>query len=86
MNRPTTDSAFPSVDESANRLHRAGWSIGEAGTSAGWRVCGTNGENTIDVTAASQAEAWWRACEEARALGTLALSCEASSRIHRYFS
>jgi hypothetical protein len=28
-------------------LHRAGWSIGEVGTSSGWLVTGTNGENVI---------------------------------------
>src|SRR5262245_49117797 len=27
------------------RLHRSGWSIGEVGTSSGWLVTGTNGEN-----------------------------------------
>ena len=38
-------SNFPSVDESFDRLHRAGWSVGEVATSAGWLVTGANCEN-----------------------------------------
>jgi hypothetical protein len=62
-------STYPSVDESRDRLHRAGWSIGEAGGAAVWIVIGTNGENMIRVEGCSQAEAWWRACEQAAAEG-----------------
>ena len=65
-------SKFPSVDESTDRLHRAGWSIGKFANATGRRVFGTNGENMIVVTGGSQAEAWWRACEAARAVGFLA--------------
>src|SRR5262245_44490089 len=32
------------------------------------RLSGTNGENPLDVTGRTQAEAWWRACEAARAV------------------
>jgi hypothetical protein len=35
---------YPSVDESFGRLHRAGWSVGDVATPAGWCVCGTNGD------------------------------------------
>ena len=64
-------SNFPSVDESFDRLHRAGWSVGEIATAGEWVVSGTNGENVIDAQGATQAEAWWRACEQARAVGML---------------
>jgi hypothetical protein len=37
-----------------------------------WAVSGTNGENAIDARGTSQDEAWWRACEQARAVGMLA--------------
>jgi hypothetical protein len=40
-------SNYLSVDESFDRLHRAGWAIGEAATAAVWVVTGTNGENVI---------------------------------------
>jgi hypothetical protein len=66
----------PSSDESFDRLHRAGWSIGEVATSSGWLVTGTNGENSIVSLGRSQAEAWWRACEQARAVGMLAPAWE----------
>jgi hypothetical protein len=32
-------------DEALDRLHRAGWSIGETAAGRIWLVCGTNGEN-----------------------------------------
>jgi hypothetical protein len=68
---------FPSVDESRDRLHRAGWSVGEIATATRWQVDGRNGENLSQAGGRSQAEAWWRACEQARAVGMLALSrCE----------
>jgi hypothetical protein len=35
---------YPSVDESRDRLHRAGWSVGEIASAAGWLVTGTNGD------------------------------------------
>jgi hypothetical protein len=36
--------AFPTVDESRDRLQRAGWSVGEIATAAGWLVTGRNGD------------------------------------------
>jgi hypothetical protein len=34
-----------SVDESLDRLHRAGWSVGHAAFGATWQVDGMNEEN-----------------------------------------
>jgi hypothetical protein len=63
---------FPGVDESRNRLHRAGWSVGEIATATRWLVSGANGENQIQAGGANQAEAWHTACEQAAAVGMLA--------------
>jgi hypothetical protein len=52
--------AYPTVDESFTRLHRAGWSIGETGTAKGWLVTGHSGENFILAQGATQKEAWHR--------------------------
>jgi hypothetical protein len=42
---------FPTVDESLDRLHRAGWSVGDAGFGPDhaltWLATGTNGENAV---------------------------------------
>jgi hypothetical protein len=35
--------AYPTVDESLDRLHRAGWSVADYGTATRWVVCGGNG-------------------------------------------
>jgi hypothetical protein len=63
------------VDESLARLHRAGWSVGEVRllTSEGavWWVTGSNGENALRARGRTQAEAWQRACEQAKSLGML---------------
>jgi hypothetical protein len=67
-------SAYPSPDESFRRLHAAGWSIGETGTASRWLVGGANGENLIRASGSPHAEAWWRACEQAEALGMLGRS------------
>jgi hypothetical protein len=56
-------------DEALDRLHRAGWSVGEAAAGSTWLVCGSNGENLLDARGRTQAEAWGGACEQARALG-----------------
>src|SRR4051812_9154243 len=65
-------ATYPSVDESRDRLHRAGWSVGDVGTASGWLVTGTNGENRIEAYGRGQSEAWWHACEQARDVGMLA--------------
>jgi hypothetical protein len=36
-----------------------------------WQVDGTNGENAILASAATQSEAWHRACQQAEAVGML---------------
>jgi hypothetical protein len=51
----------PPGDESRDRLHRAGWSLGECCFGSIWQVDGTNGENRLLATGTSQAEAWYRA-------------------------
>jgi hypothetical protein len=58
---------YPSVDESFDRLHRAGWSIGEIAGVSCWVVSGQNGENVIVAEGQSQAEAWYRATLQAEA-------------------
>jgi len=57
------------VDECRDCLHRADWSVGECAAGAAWVVDGRNGENLILAVAATQAGAWRRACEQARAVG-----------------
>jgi len=64
-------NALPSVDESFERLHRAGWSVGEIATAREWIVTGTNWVNVLHAIGRTQSEAWWRACEQARAVGML---------------
>jgi hypothetical protein len=68
--------AYPSVDECRDRLHRAGWSIGETAIGPDhaivWLVAGTNGENRIEARSRSQAEAWYQATLQAEAVGMLA--------------
>ena len=69
-------TTYPAVDESLDRLRRAGWSVGD--TAFGpehalvWYVSGSNGENLIDAHGGSRAEAYWRACLQAREFGMLA--------------
>jgi len=65
-------TSYPTVDESLDRLFRAGWSIGHARFGRTWAVCGTNGENVIDAAGATVQEAYWRACLQAREVGMLA--------------
>jgi hypothetical protein len=65
-------TTYPNVDDSRERLHRAGWSVGENATAAGWVVSGANGENRLLGEGVSQSAGCWRACEEARAMGMLA--------------
>jgi hypothetical protein len=67
---------FPTVDESRDRLHRAGWSLGEICFGSTWQVDGSKGENRLLATGTSQAEAWYRATLQARELGLLAPAVE----------
>jgi hypothetical protein len=67
--------SYPTVDEPRDRLRRAGWSVGDAAYGPAharvWQLTGANGENAVAAYGRSQAEAWWRACEQARAVGML---------------
>jgi hypothetical protein len=62
---------YPSPDASLARLHAAGWSVGEVACGSTWVVSGTNGEHAVKAEGRTQAEAWWRACEQAKAVGML---------------
>jgi hypothetical protein len=61
-----------SIDESLDRLHRAGWGVGHAAFGATWQVDGTNGENVLFACAATLDDAYRPACVQARAVGMLA--------------
>jgi hypothetical protein len=67
---------YPIVDESLDRLLRAGWSVGDAAFGPEhalvWCVSGSNGENRVDAMGRTRAEAYWRACIQAREVGMLA--------------
>ena len=63
--------AFPGVDKSMERLRRAGWVVGEARRGRIWTVTGTRGDSLLHASETCRAEAWWRACLQARELGTL---------------
>ena len=67
---------YPTVDESLDRLHRAGWSVGDTAFGPDhalvWLVSGSNGENRLEARGGSRAEAYWRACVQAREVGMLA--------------
>jgi hypothetical protein len=65
-------TAHPTVDECLGRLYRASWSVGDYGTARRWVVSGGNGQNLLYTEGQTRAEAWWRACEQAAAVGMLA--------------
>jgi hypothetical protein len=52
-------------DEALDRLHRAGWSVGDVVAGSPLIVTDANGENWIRATGATSAEAWRRAGEQA---------------------
>ena len=70
------EARYPTIDESLDRLHRAGWSVGDSAFGTGhalvWTVSGTNGENRVQSYGRTRAEAYWRACVQAREVGLLA--------------
>jgi hypothetical protein len=73
MNRlKTAPGGIPLVDESDDRLHRTGWSIGERVTSKGRMLTSLNGGNLIEAIGHIQSEVRQIACEQARAVGMLA--------------
>jgi hypothetical protein len=65
--------SYPTADESRDRLHRAGWSLGEIAfgplAAEVWQVDGQNGENRLLARGRTQSEAWWCACLQAREVG-----------------
>jgi hypothetical protein len=67
------------ADACHDRLHRAGWSVGEVriatATGPAWLVSGSNGENRIDGRGATQSEAWSQAVAQAGAQGMLDDGC-----------
>src|SRR4051794_16271440 len=62
-------ASYPAIEESLDRLRRAGWLVGDHGTRTSWVVTGSKGENVLYAEGRTQAEAWWRACERAGAAG-----------------
>jgi len=67
-------SGYPPIEESLDRLHRSGWSVGDVafhaeGSGLAWVVVGTNGENKIRAEGATAREAWFRAVAQAGASG-----------------
>ena len=61
----------PTPDDALNRLHNAGWSVGDVAHTGGWLVTGANGENQIPAFGPTQAGAWRLACEQAAAVWML---------------
>ena len=81
MTRIDFEPDDPADVAALDRLHRAGWSVGDfaAHTLDGrpvWVVAGSNGENLIRAEGSTSAEAWARAVEQARLLGILGRSVE----------
>jgi hypothetical protein len=66
---------FPPRSRSYDRLQRSGWATRETrdfiGEGLVWVVTATKGDQTVRGEGATADEAWHRACEQARALGTL---------------
>jgi hypothetical protein len=66
---------YPPSDDSHARLKAAGWSVGYVGVgshrSLVWQVTGTNGENRVEGHGRTLNEAYWRACQQAEAVGML---------------
>ena len=57
------------IDVALQRLKAAGWTVGEVASSGRWYVTGGNGENVINASADTQAEAWRIALEQGLAIG-----------------
>jgi hypothetical protein len=66
---------YPPLDKSRACLERSGWSVNDAAviTPQGlrWLVNGVQGQFALKAEGESQAEAWYRACRKAHALGLL---------------
>jgi hypothetical protein len=68
-------SDLPSVEVMDERLHRAGWSIGDTALIGPpglvWLVPGHIGENLVRAEGSTRAAAWWASCQQAEAVGRL---------------
>lgn len=60
------------IDIIRDRLHRAGWSLGETGTPGRVQIDGSNGENKLYVVGPYQLAAWRAAFVSAPELGLVA--------------
>jgi hypothetical protein len=78
---PTDDQQrdpLPAAAASLDRLRRSGWSVAESTISYVnppawvWLVVGEAGAARLLATGSTRAEAGWRACEQAEAIGELA--------------
>jgi hypothetical protein len=69
------DRSYPAADYSRARLERAGWIVNDNAviTPKGlrWQVTGSHGKTTIEVECDSHSEAWFQACQRAKAVGLL---------------
>lgn len=68
---------YPPTEESLDRLRRSGWTISETavhvpGVGLVWVVTGVNREHKIRAEGRTAREAWFRAVEQAGAVGMLA--------------
>lgn len=75
--------SHPSVEESRALLQRAGWDVRDTIRPDRhlwrWIVAAARGESTIEVSGATQAEAWHRACQQVLAATPAASSPRARS-------
>jgi hypothetical protein len=55
------------IDQAFDELHRAGWSVGEIGSRAGWLAYARKGRVRLFARADAQTEAWQEVLEQARA-------------------
>jgi hypothetical protein len=69
---PIDPEGTMTTDEALDRMHRAGWSVGDVVAGGTWIVSGANGENLLRAAGRTQAEAWAQACEQGAAVGMLA--------------
>lgn len=65
-------SATNDIDIICDRLHRAGWSLGETGSPGRVQIDGSNGENRLYVVGPYQLAAWRAAFVLALELGLVA--------------
>jgi hypothetical protein len=70
--RTDTVPAYPTVGESRARLERADWSVRVWPIPLGVRLAATSAQGwQLFSAGATEAEALWRVCHQARAMGLL---------------